>query len=198
MLGDGLKKGEGERRLAINSTIAIQRTTESTHGLLERIEMAARTDAVASDAYYSWIEARQEPSRPTEAEREIAEIQRQNAADLEKRDQSWIDFIHKLRDDQVRVSRLRSPTSSNVNPDLIDLWQLLSGADGRSRYAIDSVAPLKPIVGNEVAEAVRDGLIEHWRNVPPLLQSQRNPDERQSIRWIPGRAGLSADRKGLP
>ena len=52
-----------------------------------------------------------------------------------------------------------------------------------------------------MAEAVRAGLMAHWRNNAPLLRSQRDANERNTVSWVDlmGLAGVSleaADLKG--
>lgn len=77
----------------------------------------------------------------------------------------------------------------------MDLWQLLHGAGSQSRYAIDSVAALERIAGSDVAKAVEAGLIAHWRICEPLVRSRREPQERNSVRWLDlmGLAGVTLE-----
>ena len=66
----------------------------------------------------------------------------------------------------------------------MDLCQLLHGARSQSRYATDSVAPLERIAGSDVAKAAEVGLIAHWRTCEPLVRSRREPQERNTVRWL--------------
>lgn len=195
LLADGLAKGEHDRRLAVNAALTIHRSAGGPDGLLERIASAVSSDTVASEVYRELREPQQTPVEQLEMERRVKRIQSRNASEQAKRDQSWIDFVRDLRADPQRVAKLKVPLPSGINSELRDLWNLLSGASSESRYAIHSVAPLERIAGTEVAEAARAGLIAHWRNSAPLLRSQRDAKERNSVRLIDlmGLAGVSME-----
>lgn len=195
LLGDGLTKGEHDRRLAIDSALTIQRSAGAPAGLLEQIAAAADTDAAALEAYETWMRPQQPSAEQIGMEQELKRLETQSASERAKRDQSWVDFIRELRTDPARIVRLRTPPISGVNSDLLGLWRLLSGASGRSRYAIDSVAPLEMIAGAAVAEAARQGLIGHWRSSAPILRSQKDARDRNSVRRVDlmGIAGVTLE-----
>jgi hypothetical protein len=178
LLTDGSKKEENDRRLAVNSALTLYRSAGEPPGMLEKISSAVRSDPVASEVYRELTEAPEPSPEFQQMERESERIERMNQAAQSKRDQSWIDFIHELRNDHGRVARLRTPPSSGVNSDLLFLWRLLEQASDRSRWAINGVAALERIAGADVADAVRAGLIAHWRNAALRLRSQRTGDER--------------------
>jgi hypothetical protein len=188
-------RGENDRRLAVNTGLALHQTTGSPAGLLETIRLAAASDPVASEAYDAWMQPKQPSVEHIEAEQHLREIETQNALERDKRDQSWIDFVRAIRADPARIARLKIPATSGVSKDLLKLWQLLRGADNRPRYAIDSILPLERVAGAEVAQAVRDGLIAHWKNSAPLLRSQKEAKDWNSVRWIDlmGIAGVSLE-----
>jgi hypothetical protein len=185
LLEDGLSRGEHDRRLAINSALAVHDSAGAPPGLLDKIAAAARTDEVASETYDNWM---QPPPRPPtaqqlEMEREIQDLEVQNASQQAKLEQSWIDFVRRLRSDPARIERLKIPSVSCVNRDLCDLWHLLDLATRRrARHAIDSVSPLLRIVGADVAEAARQGLIAHWRGAVAILRSQRSANDRNTAK----------------
>jgi len=56
--------------------------------------------------------------------------------------------------------------------------------DGQSRYAIEDVRLVEPILGAELTAAFRDALIGFWRQWEPTLESQRPPDQRNVISKI--------------
>lgn len=184
LMSDGLKKREKECRLAVNSAPAIQIAAGSPKDLLEKITKTARTNRVASEAYDNWIQRRRTALEPSEAERELKKLEQQDAIKTEERDQSWIDFARDLLADPVRIVALKIPVSSGVNPDLVNLWRLLDGASKRSTYAINSVAPLEAMFSSEVANSVREGLIQHWRSAAPLLKSERYLNDRNTASEI--------------
>jgi hypothetical protein len=163
--------------------------------LLEKIRIAAASDPVASEAFAAWMQPKQPSVEHIEAERHLREIETQNALERDRRDQSWIDFVRDIRADPERIARLKIPATSSVSKDLCELWQLLRGADNHSRYAIDNVSPLERVAGAEVAQGVRDGLVMHWKNSAPLLRSQKETKDWNSVRWIDlmGIAGVSLE-----
>lgn len=70
-------------------------------------------------------------------------------------------------------------TAEGIDARLYHVWRLLSAATNHdSRYAIDSVAPLEPMLGAELAVEVRDALIACWRAWAPRLKSERGPGEQ--------------------
>ncbi len=184
LLAEGLAMDADDRRLAVDAALTICRSAGEPRGMLEKISSAVSSDAVASAVYRELTEPRKPSRERLKMERKIKKIESGNAAERAKRDQSWIDFIRELRNDQERIGKLRIPPPSGLNSELLDLWRLLNGASGQSRYAIESVAPLERIAGAEVAEAVGAGLIAHWRNSPPLLRSQGPAEERNTVKWV--------------
>ena len=73
---------------------------------------------------------------------------------------------------------------------------MLNEATGsNSRYAIDSVAPIAELAGEEVATAFSEGLAEIWRAWRPMPYSARPIEERNQIRNVDclGIAGVSIE-----
>ena len=116
LLEDGLKKGEHDRRLAMNSALAIQRSAGAPTALLEKIAAAANTDAVALEAYENWMRPRQPSVQEIEMDRELKEIEAQNASERAKQDQNWIDWIREIKTDPARIAGLMTTPVSGVNP----------------------------------------------------------------------------------
>lgn len=197
LLEEGLTRSEADRRLAINSAFVIFLEAGRPAEMLERIRMAASSDPVASEVYESWVRP-QPQAEPSEIEFETQRIMAENAARNAERDQSWINFIEELKSDPARIDKLRTSRPPNLTGELYQLWRLLSGAANRSRYAIESVAPLERIAGSAVAEAVRAGLSDHWRNWPPPLRRGKSAGERV-VRYaaeLMGIAGISLEAAG--
>jgi hypothetical protein len=195
LLGDGLARGEHDRRLAVNSAMAISRSVGAPAGLDEKVAVATAKDPIALEAYDNWTHPPERSAEEIALEQRAKRIDRQNATAEKKREQSWINFIRSLGSDSARVGRLRTPPASGVNRDLYDLWQLLDASTRRSGYAISSVSPLEKIAGPDVADATRAGLIAHWRSSSPLLRSQRDAADRNSVRHVDlmGIAGVSLE-----
>ena len=110
---------------------------------------------------------------------------REGESKRSQQEQSWIDFIAEMRADPARLHELYPTTPESVNWRIYNMWQLLRQAtSGSSHYAIDSVAPIAEIAGDEVAAAFADGLSDIWRKWKPTLHSARPPDERNQISTI--------------
>jgi hypothetical protein len=195
LLVDGISLDGDDRRLALNAALNIFELAGKPAEMLDRISSAVASEPIASEVYRQMMEPRERPRAHSEMERELEEIESRNAEESAKRDQSWIDFIRELQKDPQRVAKMRNPALSSFNSDLRDLWQLLNGASSRSHYAIDSVSPLERIAGIEIADAVRVGLIAHWRTWVPSLRSRKTKKERNNVAWsdLMGLAGVTLE-----
>jgi len=72
-----------------------------------------------------------------------------------------------------------------VDGRLFHLWELLYSMDEhQSRYAIDNVSLIEPILGRDLALALRDGLIAFWRLWEPTLETARPADRRNQVSRI--------------
>ena len=186
LLEDAPGRGaENERRLAMNTAMQLWRQADAPTDLLSQIERAARSDAAMQDAFDTWLNPPPRSAELVAQEREMNEIRERADAERAERDQSWLEFIDGLRKDPNQLRGVR-PTAKGADTRLYHLWLLLSqSVDASTCYAIDSVAPVEPILGAEVASALRDALIQHWRLWRPRLKSTRATNERNhSIHWI--------------
>jgi hypothetical protein len=107
-------------------------------------------------------------------------------------------FAAKLRADPAEMRNLRPTTAAGADSKLFSLWQLLNQtAHADRRYALDSIAPLEPMIGPEAAEGFRLGLIAHWRAWTPSVRSVRNDGELNQIRQLDcmGLVGISLEAK---
>ena len=98
----------------------------------------------------------------------------------------WIDFVTEMRASPSKLKELLPTTSPNsVDYRIFDLWQLLRQAvPNRTQYAIDTVAPLVEIAGQEVASLFSDRLAEIWRSWRPKLKSTLPSYEKNNINSI--------------
>ncbi len=174
-----------ERMLVLSCAMDLWRTNGQPDVILARIRGAAATDAELTKAVERWL-------APPTMSPEYVEIEQRQAAMREKydqeqaeRDKSWIDYIAKLKADPKQMRTITAPTSDSVDRRLFNLWQLLESLDERgARYAIDSVVPLEPLLGAELAYEFRDALIKFWRHWEPTLKSSRAPDKRNQSNLI--------------
>jgi hypothetical protein len=175
LLADGPRRtNRSDRSLAINAAMSVWRDHGSQTPILQRIEAVARTDPTMAETFDAWRRPQIPSPEEIESRRRMEERRQANAVARATDDQSWLDFIGRLRANPQELRQLRPPTEESIDARLYHLWQLLSRATGRhSRYAIETVAPLVPILGQDVADALRDGLIAHWRAWRPRVKSQR-------------------------
>ncbi len=173
-----------ERQLAINAALALWLNEgDKDETLRERIQSIAESDAAMQEAYVEWMTPRVQSAEEIKIEEEIAEITRQGKERQAEREQSWFDFVSDLRADPGQLKILVPTTADGgVDTRIYNLWRLLSQATrSSSKYAIDSVAPIAAIVGEEVAAGFLDGLSQAWRAWTPTLRSGRPPEERNQI-----------------
>jgi hypothetical protein len=152
------------------------------------------------DTVDTWLNPPPKPVELVAQEQEMTEIRQRAEAQLAARDQSWLEFIDGLRRDPNQLRGVR-PTAKSVDTRLYHLWLLLrQTADTSTYYAIDSITPVEPMLGAEVAAALRDALIEHWRLWQPTLKSARATNERNQISELDcmGIAGVSLETRTRP
>jgi hypothetical protein len=152
-------------------------------------------------AYTEWMTPQVKSAEEIRGEEELAESMRKGESRRSKREQSWIDFVSEMRADPAQLRKLTPTTMETVDGRVYDLWTLLRQANhGSSHYAIDSVAPIAEIAGEEVAAAFADGLAEIWRAWKPTLHSARPPNERNQISTIDCMciAGISIEAASRP
>jgi hypothetical protein len=192
---------ESERKLAINTAMRLWRDANEPADVLSKIEQVARADAAMQGAFDLWLNPPPPSPEQIAHDREMSEIREEAEAKHAARDRSWLEFIDRVRRDPNQLRQVRPPNADGVDGRLFHLWQLLSETvDSNSRYAIDSVAPLEPMLGPEVAAALRDGLIQHWRLWTPKLKSARSADERNQINTADciGVTGISLEARTKP
>lgn len=203
LLADGLdRECATERQLAINAALRLWFTEgEQDETLKARIADVAATDSDMQEAYTEGTTPRVKSAEEIKSEEELAESMRAGERKRSKREQSWIDFVSEMRADPAQLRKLNPTTTKTVDRRIYDLWQLLSQASrGSSHYAIDNVAPIAEIAGDEVAAAFADGLAEIWRAWKPTLRSVRPPNERNQISTIDCMciAGISIEAASRP
>ena len=195
------RTAENERKLGTNTLLAIWRDAGRPDDLRTRIEAVARADAVMSATFDAWMNPPPPNPELEESERQLRELQERNAAEQENSERSWIEFVEGLKADPDQLRHLRPATSEGVDPRLYYLWQLLQSATRSiTAYGIDTVAAVVPILGEPLAEALRDGLIAHWRTWEPRSKSAREPSQRNSMSSLDamGMAGVALDAATRP
>src|SRR5262249_55005150 len=151
--------------------------------LLRHITAVASADPVMAEALDKWLNPAQPSPGIARQEQEIVRLERRNAIERAKQEKSWVDFAAKLRANPAEMQNLQPTTANSVDAKLHSLWHLLDqAADTDRRYALDSVAPLEPMIGREATESFRRGLISLWRARAPWLKSGRAKQDLNQIR----------------
>ncbi|MCZ7560468.1 MAG: hypothetical protein M5U30_10755 [Burkholderiaceae bacterium] len=191
-----------ERQLAINAALNLWLNEgRQDETLKARIAAVAATDSDMQAAYTEWMTPRVKSAEEIESEEKLAESERNRERAQAEREQSWVDFVTEMRADPVKLQKLLPTTPNAVDSRIYDLWQLLRQAvRSSSHYAIDTVAPIAEIAGQEVAAAFADRLAEIWRSWKPKLHSERPPNERNQIGMIDCMclAGVSIEAASRP
>lgn len=203
LLADGPGRERAtERQLAINAALRLWFTEgEQDETLKARISDVAATDSDMQAAYTEGTTTRIKSAEEIKSEEDLAKSVRAGERKRLKQEQSWIDFVAEMRAAPAQLRKLNPTTAKTVDRRIYDLWQLLSQASrGSSHYAIDTVAPIVEIAGEEVAAAFADGLAEIWRAWKPTLHSARPPNERNQISAIDCMciAGISIEAASRP
>lgn len=190
-----------ERRLAINAALSVWRDAGRADDLLERISTVARAETAMAQTLDLWLHPPPMDAGLAQQHRELERLRDQNARRRAEGDQSWIYLVARLRADPDQLRHLNPATAEGIDGRLFHLWQFLNSAmQSRNRYAIESVAPVEPVLGPEVAAALRDGLIRHWRTWEPTRESTRAPGDRNRMSSVDamGIAGVTMDAQGNP
>lgn len=197
ILSDGASRSSAtERQLAVNTALNLWIAASKPEAIGARIAGVAATDVDMQAAYVESMTPRIKSEEEIKSEDELTETIRVGERERLEQEQSWIDFIADLRANPAQLYRLYPTTTTGVDSRIYSLWQLLSEATSRnSHYAIDSIEPIKELVGEEVAVAFAAGLSAIWKDWKPTLRSARPPGERNQISLVDclGIAGVSIE-----
>ena len=190
------RTADHQRKLAITTALGVWRDSGSPAESLACIEGAAGADPALAAIVQHWICPPEPPREQVKEERKYEALRKKHAEEQAARDRSWVEFIGRLRENPGQLREIPAPTPEGADARLYHLWLLLCEAvDTNSRYAINTVAPLEPMLGPDVAAALRDALIKFWREWPPKPKSERSPGERNRIASLDcmGIAGVSLE-----
>lgn len=195
------RAAENERRLAIDTAMRLWRDVSSPAEWLQRIDSVSQSDPAMRGVYEFWLNPPSISAEQSDAEQKWATIREQDQKDQAARDQSWVEFIGRLRKNPDELRNIPPPTADEVDTRLYHLWLLLcETVDASTRYAISSVAPMEPMLGREVAAAFRDALIKFWRHWKPKVKSQKTETERNQMSILDsmGICGISLEAASGP
>jgi hypothetical protein len=178
------RSSRDQLELAMDAAMDVWQIHGKSDALLQRIKAIANQDQALSAVVNRFLVPRVPSREETEHLEEMARLQAEQTEREAAQRASWTDFIDKLREDPDQLRCLPAPTKENIDARLYYLWELLSGMDGQSRYAIEDVRLVEPILGTELTAAFRDGLIAFWRQWEPTLESERPVEQRNVISKI--------------
>ena len=131
-------------------------------------------------------------------ERYMRESKKQQEKLQEKREHQRHVWISKLQGNPNRLRIVNATTLKDVWPDLYWLgMELRNVSKKNSEFSKSDWEALLPVVGREVAEAARDGLMQYWRFYTPELKSEKDSNSIPNGLMI-GMIGLAIEAKEKP
>ena len=194
------RESHNERRLAVDALLSLWKQAGSLPDVLSEIERVVRSDSAMQQTYDNWLTPPPRTAAWIAQEKDFERNRKLHEAERDARDQSWLDFFAELRKNPNQLRQIR-PTANSIDRRLYCLWELLCGAsDADTHFAVDSVSPLEPMLGKEVALALQDALIQYWRLWQPLLRSARPRNGLNQVRNMDlmGLAGVSLEARHRP
>lgn len=188
---------EDNIRVATNATMRIWKQSDDSQ-ILSTIKEVARSGP-AAEVVAEWLTPRQMSEMEERFEREHKMHLERGAIEEAKRDQSWIEFRNELQRDPEQLCNLLPLEDDRVDGRLHSLWQLLTSlGDNHSHHAIRDLAPLVPLFGEKVVDALRRAFTSSWRRVNCKLVSERPPEERNTVyhRDLIGLVGVTQEAAG--
>ena len=194
-------RSEDQKRLAIAGAVDIWQKNDRADALMDRIhQVSDKTPALAAVINF-WRTPRVKSEDDLRYEALIAANKAARELQDRQQDERWSAFIEPLKAAPDQLRHLPAPTVDSIDPRLFYLWELLQSIeDSRTRYALDDVSPLEPLVGKELTAAFRDGLVSFWRQWEPTLESSRPADKRNQVSKIDcmGIASISVEARSNP
>lgn len=203
LLEDARLEGEPlRRRLAIDALLRLWRDANSPDALLQQIRAVAATDSETVKAVEAWLTPRRLSPEEVQFNRSYARSERRRATQQLIADQSWIDFIDKMKSDprQLRIPPI-DLKPGHIDGRLFGLWQLLYQTFWNSSgYAIDEFGDLAGILGPDLCREMRDAIVKFWHGHTPTLTSSRPANARNQVNSIDcmAIAGVSFEAKDDP
>ncbi len=190
-----------EKRLIIDAAVEAWREGDALASSYEQIAAVAQRDPVMQQTLQKLTTPRTPSAEEIESRRALDAATEHAHSQRNEHEDSWKQFTADIRANPAQLRELRPLSPKGVDSRLFHLWQLLQTTESNSsRYAIESVAPLEPLIGHEAASAVRDGLIGLWRAWAPRLKSSREEGKRNQIGSIDcmGIAGVTLEARQNP
>lgn len=202
LLDDGRARPlANERILSINAAMVLWRDAGKPRDVELRVRDACAADSDMERAFEQWVSP---PAPSPEAARMTLEMEENRArfeAERDEGEQSWVEMIERLQADASERRKLVPGDRDHIDNRLHHLWQMLMSAQRRdSGDAVTSVDAIRHVLGDELAEEFKRGLIALWKLWPPLMRSDREADQRNYLRDLDlmGLAGVSLESAANP
>jgi hypothetical protein len=173
---------DSERRLAIDTAMFVWRSLGRPDALRDRIAQAVGNDAGLKAAVAAWTTPAPKPPELVKSEKDYETLKKRNALERAARDKSWTDFAAEVRNEPDKLRNAQPTTEKTADARVYHLWLLLRDASSDRQYALDTVAPLEPMIGREATDAFRAALTAHWRPWKPWIRSARKNEELSQVR----------------
>lgn len=196
LIADVKERKQEEQQLALNTVMYVWQRNGRDPEVLSRIKLEFKENAELTATISNWTRLPNESKEIREGRQKIAKLERRNALQQAAIDKSWQDFAEKLRSNPDQLKQLPPPTEEGVDSRLYHIWRLLNEAAGNgSRYAVDDLSSLEPILGKPTVEAASHAFIKFWREWKPKLQSTRPAETRNSVSSLDcmGIVGISVE-----
>lgn len=189
-----------ERRLAIDTAMLVWSSLGRPDALRGLIAQAVEEDADLKAVFAAWTTSAPKPPELVKSEKEYEALKKRNALERAAVDRSWTDFVAEIRNDPDKLRKPQPTTQETADSRVYRLWLLLRYASSDRQYALETVAPLEPMIGREATEAFRAALIAHWRPRRPWLRSTRKNGELGQSRDFDsmGIAAITIEAHGNP
>ena len=171
-----------ERQLALSAAHWIWKNNGSDTEVLTQIAAAARLDPTLAQLHDGWLSPQPEDEEMQRLYAEMAVDKAKHEADQAKRDASWRQFVDDMRADTAQIRKIEPRADNTVDGRLYNLWKLAKSVCAKdSKFAFDSLAPIEPVLGADLTEALSEALIRFWRSRRPILRTDRAPEQRNLL-----------------
>ncbi len=202
LLADAAGQDTAEKRkLAFRTALGVPRDADTFPTAEDRIEATASADADLQRLLTAWRTPEPESPSLTASLAQMKTQRQTQELETQKRDDSWVQFVEGLRADPEALDRLIPQTKTTADRRLVDLYQLLSSRmRSRSRYSVESLAAVEPILGPVVTAKFGGALIAFARQWTPVAPSERGPEAPDGFTSfdIMGLAGISLEAATTP
>jgi hypothetical protein len=203
LLEDALdRRDPSDRKLAASGAMRLVASASNDERLLAQLRAAAPSVPEIADQLERWERPHVKTAEEMETDAEIARLDQRNREARAENDQGWQDFIQQIRASPEQLRDV-APLHENGSMDarVYNLWALLSRSrKHRDHYAINSLEPLQPLVGDKAANYFRVAIGKFWRRWDPKAKGVKAPSERNSINHFDliGLAGVALEASYVP